>query len=689
MFFLNICYKRAIFENPKTLYKYIGNRGLTNMKNFAKKLSAMTLCTVFASMQIVLAAPGLSDASINHTEGGYVGKVESDNRLDLNFNNNAHVNWDRLNVGKGETLNFNAVDGANGLTIVNTVNSGMTTVYGTIGANAGVSKLIISNPNGMLYDGAKFTTAGDLMLTTQALGVNLLKDGTLDIKGLEQAAVNGITIQNSDFTVGGEFNITAPSVDAIKSVITANNGLKLITADGQNFLVAPDTSNDVKHTAVRLESVNINGDVYVLSGKDIVKVVNGGTIDGNLVVNSDGNVALNFVNNGEKLTVKGDVNVDNDGRISYLRNANVDGNVKMANSGGFLEVANVNVKGDVDLTTTVKTNSAVKHFVHVVGDNTIGGDLKIDSIHNIHIGGYDHGLNHLAKGSLNVGGNIDATAREGSVAVTVDTSANKVALTSGTLNIITDGKTLIKANEYQFKANKYIGGVDSQKEIMDVMENYKPLPTIENKAFVNIEGGKVTKVETAKDGYAFIKSNKDMTVDGINAGKVNLSADQADIVIGKDNHADLILVDGDTKNLTVETPANSRDYTLKYTNIKDTEVITINPETEITYEMANGEQGWNKGTQTADNTYLVVPGGDVPPTPPVDPEDPTPDVPEDNDNVKILNNLQRDQINAAIDANEVYTPVAFAADLDDEIDTGVRKNVDGSVTVVRPFTPSN
>ena len=34
----------------------------------------------------------------------------------------------------------------------------------------------------------------------------------------------------------------------------------------------------------------------------------------------------------------------------------------------------------------------------------------------------------------------------------------------------------------------------------------------------------------------------------------------------------------------------------------------------------------------------------------------------------------------------VNTPVAFAADLDDDDeDAGVRKNVDGSVTVVRAF----
>ena len=98
--------------------------------------------------------------------------------------------------------------------------------------------------------------------------------------------------------------------------------------------------------------------------------------------------------------------------------------------------------------------------------------------------------------------------------------------------------------------------------------------------------------------------------------------------------------------------------------------------------MANGiPNGWNNGTQTSENTYLVVPGTNPPGPGP----QPLPD-PEDNDNVKILNNLNKDPINSAIDAGEVYTPVAFAADLAEEIDSGVRKNVDGSVTVVKAFT---
>ena len=681
------------------------------MSKITKKLSAIALCTVFASMQMASAAidTGLGNAVINNATGGYVGLDKGANSATLNFNGNSHVNWDTLNVGKGETLNFNAVNGANNLTIVNTVNKGMTQVYGAINSNEGVGKLIISNPNGMLYDGAKFTTAGDLMLTTQALDVKVI-EGKVEIEGLAKEAVNGITIKNSDFSVGGEFNITAPSIEAVKTAVKATKGLKLVTADGQNYLVAPTTSNDNRHIAVRMETVSVNGNVYVLNGKDIVNFVNGGTVEGNLTVESDGNVALNYTNKGEKLNVTGNVNVNNDGRISYLRNAKVDGNVNMSNSGGFIEVGNLEAGKDVNLKTTVKTNAGVKHFVHVIGDNDIKGNLNIDSIHNIHIGGYNDELDTMAPGSLKVGKTLDANAREGSVAVSINTTADKVKLTSGTLNVITDGKANITANEYELKAEHYIGGVTDQDYfIKTVMENYTPIKGVSEKSYLNIEGGKVTKLETGNTGYAFVRANKDMNLNGVKANGVNVAAG-GDIKIEDNVHARLIKVDGETRNLTVNNAANKRDYTLRYVNIKDTETIEIAPETEITYEMANGNEGWNKGTQTKENTYLVVPGEpdvppvepDVPPVepdvPPVEPDEPVvppvqPDKPtinpEDNDNVKIMRNLNPDQMATAVDAQQVYTPVAFAADLDDEVDTGVRKNVDGSVTVVRSYTPVN
>lgn len=669
------------------------------MRKIVKKLSAMALCTVFASTQIAAAAidTGLNNAQINTTQGGYVGMDKGVNSATLKFDGNSHVNWNTLNVGKGETLNFNAVNNAKGLTVVNTVNNGMTEVYGAITSNDGIAKLIISNPNGLLFDGASFTTAGDLELTTQPLDVKLL-NGSIQYTALDGAeAKNGVVIKNikaGDFNIGGEFNIYAPTIEITDSNIIG--GLKLVTKNGQDYLVCKGADGVTKHVAVKMEAVSVDGNVYIVSGKDIVEFVNGGTVDGNLTIVSDGNVSLNsgmkvndkgnlvfdYDANTPRLNVTGNIKSDSDGRVAYLRSANVGGNVEMSNSGGFLEVANVNVGGNVDLKTTVATNAGVKHFVHVVGDNDIKGNLNVDSAHNIHIGGYNEDLDELAKGGLKVGGNINANAREGSIAVTVDTSANKVALTSGTLNIISDGKATIKANEYELKAEGYIGGLDTQDKLISTMENYTLIPPAV-KTFLNIEGGKVSKLETGNKGYAFVRANGNMDVDGVKANVVNLSSGK-DIKIGPNASAKLIKVEGETRNLTVELP--SRDYELQYYNIKDTELIKVNPNTEITYEMANGEKGWNKGTQTAANTYLVVPGTPVQPEPPVKPNN---NLTDDNENVKILRNLERNPIASAIDAQEVYTPVAFAADLDDEVDTGVRKNVDGSVTVVRAFTPSN
>ena len=229
-------------------------------------MSALVVSAVFASMQIVHAS-GLADASINSTNGGFVGIENGTNSATLNFNGNAHVDWNTLNVGQNETLNFNAVNGASGITVLNTVSGGqMSHIYGTVNANSGVGKLIISNPSGLMFDGANFTTAGDLMLTTQQLAPTMNGNVMTGYTGVNTEAVNAVTIQDSDFNVGGEFNITSPDISAINSAIKADNGFKLITRDGQNYLVS--TNNGTPNKGVRLEAVNIDGDVYITAGKD-------------------------------------------------------------------------------------------------------------------------------------------------------------------------------------------------------------------------------------------------------------------------------------------------------------------------------------------------------------------------------------------------------------------------------------
>ena len=658
------------------------------MKSLKRKFSALALTALFASMQVSYAAidtglgVGNGGAVINNTTGGFVDIKTGNGSANLNFNGDSHVNWDTLNVNKGESLNFNAVDGANNLTILNTVNQGMSNIYGQISANSGIGKLIISNPNGVLFDGATFATAGDAMITTQPMTATFV-NGAMNVSNVATTTPVGVvTIQDSNFNVGGQFNILAPSINVVKGTVKTKDGLKLITENGQDYL---STGNEVSTKGVRLEAVNIDGNVYVIADKGIVKTVGGGDIKGNLNVKSDDSVALNYVDNGKVLHVTGDVDVDGNGVLMYARNTKVDGNLNMTNGGGFLEVGNVQVGKDMNLTTVAKSENpqGYKHFTHVVGNNKIGGNATINSKDNIHIGNYKIEEGKLLDGSLTVGGNLTAHAQDGHVMVTVDTSANKISLKSDNLNVLSNGKATLSANEYEFSANGYIGGLSGTKNntvdevIIAVMENYKHIPnSVKTPSNMNIAGGNITKIDTPS--VAYIASKGDVKLTGANAKDVHITAPGKYIEITGDKvHADNIIVGKETDKLKVDFP--SRDYTLKYTNIRDAKEVTVKGTDVITYELTNGPDGYNtRDPRPEDTTYLV--GPDKPVTP--DPDKPIIN-PEDNDNVKVLKGFEKPD---AVDAAQPYTPVAYAADLDeDEVDTGVRKNVDGSVTVVRAF----
>ena len=660
------------------------------MKSLKRKFSALALTALFASMQVSYAAidtglgVGNGGAVINNTTGGFVDIKTGNGSADLNFNGDAHVNWDSLNVNKGESLNFNAVGGANNLTILNTVNHGMSNIYGQISANGGIGKLIISNPNGVLFDGATFTTAGDAMITTQPMTATFV-NGAMDISNVATTTPVGVvTIQDSNFNVGGQFNILAPSINVVRGTVKTKDGLKLITENGQDYL---STGNDDSTKGVRLEAVNIDGNVYVIADKGIVKTVGGGDIKGNLNIKSDDSVALNYVDNGKVLHVTGDVDVEGNGVMMYARNTKVDGNLNMTNGGGFLEVGNVHVGKDMNLTTVAKSENpqGYKHFVHVVGNNKIGGNATINSKDNIHIGNYNFEEKKLLDGSLTVGGNLTAHAQDGHVMVTVDTSANKISLKSDNLNVLSDGKATLSANEYEFSANGYIGGLSGTENntvdevIIAVMENYKHIPnSVKTPSNMNIAGGTITKIDTPS--VAYIASKGDVKLTGANAKDVHITAPGKYIEITGDKvHADNIIVGKETDKLKVDFP--SRDYTLKYTNIRDAKEVTVKGSDVITYELTNGPDGYNtRDPRPNDTTYLVGPDKPVVPTP--EPDEPIIN-PEDNDNVKVLKSFEKPD---AVDAAQPYTPVAYAADLDDdETDTGVRKNVDGSVTVVRAF----
>ena len=605
-----------------------------------------------------------------------------------------------MNVNKGETLNFNAESGKNGLTVLNTVNQGMSKIYGQINANEGISKLIISNPNGVLFDGATFTTAGDAMITSQGAAMNAQGAVTYDPSATRTFTPDGqdyvITVKNSDFKAGGDLNFVAPTMNVVKSAFkVGKNGtgdVRFTTTNGQDyFITQANTCNgsacgDKKYTetqSMRLEAVQVDGNVYITSDKGVVKTVTGGQINGNLNIDSNGSVSMNYVDNGEVLNVTGDVNAKANGTLMYARNTKVGGNLNMENGGGFLEVGNVQVGKDMNLTTTAKSENpyGYKHFVHVIGKDKVGGNATINSENNIHIGNYNFEEKRLLDGNLEVGGKLTAHANNGHVMTTINVKADKIDYTSDKLNVLTDDKAVLTANEYSIKSNGYIGGLKeytdangktytTADQVISLMENYTYIPKdIKSHAYTKIAGGEIKNIEAPKDSQVYIASNGDVVLTGANAGDINITAYRKRIdVKGPKVHANNINVGPETDYLKLE--YEGRDFTTNYTNIKDGKVVTIRPDEKITYELADGNYNQPTLKPTEDKTYLIGPDKKTP----KDPKAP------DDDNVRVKNWVPEDPTKPLVN-----TPVAYAADLDDEEDVPCRKNVDGSVTVVRAY----
>ncbi|MBR1775715.1 filamentous hemagglutinin N-terminal domain-containing protein, partial [bacterium] len=552
------------------------------MKNLTTKLSAIALCTVFASTLISYASMdtglgnGLGGAVINGTSGGFTGMTTGDGTADLNFNGDSWVKWNSLNLNNGETLNFNAVDGANGLTILNTVSGGMSKIYGNINSNEGIAKLIISNPNGVLFDGAHFTAAGDVMVTTAPMNATFDDNGKMNVAQREirdpnQLYFSTVSIKDSDFSVGGEYNILSPMINVANSHFTVGKGLKLTTLNGMDYARTwIDTSGEspliCTGRSISLDNIDVNGDVEInQTGGGLIEIRNGGNIDGNLTVNSDDSVALNYHNNGEVLYVTGDVDVNANGVLTYLRNANVDGNLNMKNGGGFLEVKDVNVGKDMNLTTTAESENrqGYKHFIHVNGDTTVGGNATINAKDNIHIGNYNYEQKKLLDGSFNVGGDLVAHSQYGHVMVTVDTTAgNKMELTSDNLNVLVSDGVTLTAKEYQFSSKGYIGGIGDytdengkkitkDEKIIYLMENYEFLPDdTKFHSDMHIAGGKISKLDCTN---ARIASYGDVVLTGANANDINLTAYRKRIdITGPDVHARNINIGPETDYLKVD-----------------------------------------------------------------------------------------------------------------------------------------
>ena len=565
-----------------------------------------------------------------------------------------------------------------------------------------------------MFDGATFTTAGDTMITTKdmtGVDVNNITDGVYTkLKSSEWKNSNGnddliqVQIKDSDFSIGKNFNIYAPKIVGQNSSIATGGSLKLVTVNGADYLAQNMALAENKGVTM-LKAMNIDGNVEIVNNVGAYSIA-GSNIDGDLKAEAGG---LGFVDGiyddvgvlQKKTIITGDADLTAHGQQLIARDVEVGGDIKMFNDGGAVELRNGNISGDADLATEgwqPINHKKYNHYVHVSGNTNIGGDLNIESSQNVHIGNYvvtnnpysagsaDAWSGDLLGGKLTVGGDINAEVTDGGhIMTTIDTTAKNVNYTAKSHvegektyggNILSDDKATITANTYKFKSDGYIGGLKGDDvhtvddKIIHVMEEYQFIPSdTASHTYMNINGGEIKNIETPKNAQTYIGSKHDVILTGADAGDINLTAYRKRIdITGPNVKANNINVGPETDYLKLD--FDGRKFTTNYTNIRDNKVVTIKPDEKITYNLADG--GYNKPTLKPGEktTYLIGPG-----------PDPKPDQnPPSDDNVRVNHVIPEDYTKPM-----ASTPIAYAADLDDDEDVPCRKNVDGSVTVVRAY----
>lgn len=460
------------------------------MKKMMTKVLSVMFSVSFLSLQMSFAdvlqtgmfanKDVLTGAQIKgHTAG--LTKIDTNatlNEATLHFNNNTRIDWNKFNVYKDQTLTFK--NGNFGV-LNNVVGTSISKFAGTIKADNG--KIVISNPNGILFEGGKFESMGGLVLTTKDL-TSISVDNTTDFNNLDisnAAYGDGIAIvavTNSSNINAADINIVSKGIYVDSSTLTAKDakGIVLTTTDGSTFIASKTVSmkaddgsvKNIKFSSKTIPSeiansaiTSKNGEVRFVSDRSVM--IENSTIDANLNIDAKSFAQLDKVNAGDTVI----------------------------NTNRFTRLYDVNLGK-----TTIKDTS--DNYMVIGGHSTFDGDLDITA-KSIIFGWYEtNGV--LQDGSITVNGNLTADALT-DIGYSNVVQANKIDFTTEKGSILQANSNAMSgkliANDINLTAKKgFIVSLDANAAnnssyYVDILACRKTLNAIPSTArgMINLEGG--------------------------------------------------------------------------------------------------------------------------------------------------------------------------------------------------------
>ena len=224
----------------------MGNIRNTMMNKTIKKTLSVALCIAFSGLQMSLAdvltggtfagrdVLNGTGAQIKGHTAGLTGLTTNGMDATLVFGANTRIDWNKLNVDKGQSLYFN--NGNYGV-LNNVVGGSISKFAGLIKADNG--KIVISNPNGILFQGGKFESLGGLVLTAAKYQDMRIDENTnfnsLDFsRSAEDYCFGNVNLLDNTVIHAGDIEIHGYGVKLDKAELVSEDSV-LITADGKSY----------------------------------------------------------------------------------------------------------------------------------------------------------------------------------------------------------------------------------------------------------------------------------------------------------------------------------------------------------------------------------------------------------------------------------------------------------------------
>ena len=255
--------------------------------NAKKVLALLILALATADVVLPVAAMEVTHGDVLEKVNGKYGatldsvtgaRVDTDltNATITNTATNSILNWNSLNTATRQSLTYIMSDGQTSLNNVTGV--GLSQFAGTLKAEHG--RLIISNPNGIIFENGSYTNVNALTLTTHQAVIENDKLHLIDNGSNASIILEGNTWATSRpvFQIANDLNIVSNNID-VKSTDIIAKDIRLVTADGVTFYAVNNTKASSnfdsvvnKNNLIDNGNINVNDSIIAVRNKETGKI---------------------------------------------------------------------------------------------------------------------------------------------------------------------------------------------------------------------------------------------------------------------------------------------------------------------------------------------------------------------------------------------------------------------------------